>query len=239
MTLPELLHKLTDRSTKNAVLVGLYYLLRFKQQESATSSAIRDCLIYAHYPRAAHINVSDVLAKSSPWVECLGSASRSQLWRLSPSGDKHLLALLGVENEDVEHDVAKLSALVEKIADVDTQEYLTEAVRCLRADALRACVVFTWVGAVQIIRMWMMAKGATAVTTAVRRHQQNAGTMTSVDDLVKVKESTLLLAAQDLSIFDKNEKDVLENYCLDLRNKCGHPGKYKPGEKKVQPIWKT
>ena len=36
----------------------------------------------------------------------------------------------------------------------------------------------------------------------------------------------------DLSIFDKSEKRQL-GQALDLRNDCGHPVKYKPGEKKV------
>jgi len=37
----------------------------------------------------------------------------------------------------------------------------------------------------------------------------------------------LLLASQELGIIDKGEKDSLED-CLDTRNKCGHPGKYRP-----------
>jgi len=35
-----------------------------------------------------------------------------------------------------------------------------------------------------------------------------------------------------LFVLDKNEKDILEE-ALNLRNKCGHPGKYKLGPKKV------
>ena len=53
-----------------------------------------------------------------------------------------------------------------------------------------------------------------------------------VDDLVLVKESVLLLSLQELGLVDKNQRSVLED-CLNLRNKCGHPGKYKVGEKKV------
>ncbi len=42
----------------------------------------------------------------------------------------------------------------------------------------------------------------------------------------------LLLAANDLGLFDKNEKDTLTE-ALNLRNRCGHPSKYRPGVKKV------
>ena len=54
----------------------------------------------------------------------------------------------------------------------------------------------------------------------------------NLDDLVLIKESTLLLVAQELGLFDKNQRSVLED-CLNLRNKCGHPGKYKIGPKKA------
>ena len=36
----------------------------------------------------------------------------------------------------------------------------------------------------------------------------------------------------DLGEFDKNEKDTIEE-ALNLRNRCGHPGKYRPGIKKA------
>jgi len=54
----------------------------------------------------------------------------------------------------------------------------------------------------------------------------------TVDDFVHVKDSTTLLAAKDLGILDKNQKDTLTE-ALNLRNRCGHPGKYRPGVKKV------
>ncbi len=41
-----------------------------------------------------------------------------------------------------------------------------------------------------------------------------------------------MLSAQELGLYDKNQRAVLED-CLNLRNKCGHPGKYKVGPKKV------
>jgi len=236
MTLPELLHKLTDRSKKNAVLAATYYLLKYKSREFVTSSEIRESLVQAHYPKAAGMNVSDVLAKSAPWVECTGSTERLQLWRLTPSGEKHVLGIFGGVSEELEHDVEKLSAMIEQVRDQHAKEYLQEALRCLRTNCLRACVVFSWVGAIQVIRTWLMLKGCAQVTAAVRKHQQNSKAIATIDDLAHVKESILLLAAQDLAIFDKNEKDILENYCLDLRNKCGHPGKYWPGEKKVSAL---
>jgi hypothetical protein len=42
----------------------------------------------------------------------------------------------------------------------------------------------------------------------------------------------MLLAAKELGILDKPQKDTLEE-ALNLRNRCGHPGKYRPGIKKA------
>ena len=53
-----------------------------------------------------------------------------------------------------------------------------------------------------------------------------------MDDFAYVKDIVVLLAAKDLGILDKHEKDTLEE-ALNLRNRCGHPGKYRPGIKKV------
>ncbi|MBC7749326.1 MAG: hypothetical protein H7Z76_12255, partial [Methylotenera sp.] len=37
-----------------------------------------------------------------------------------------------------------------------------------------------------------------------------------------------------LKQIDKTTKEELKNTCLDLRNKCGHPGKYKPKGQKIK-----
>ena len=50
--------------------------------------------------------------------------------------------------------------------------------------------------------------------------------------LAYVKDKLTLLAAQELGLLDKSEKDTLQEN-LNLRNRCGHPSKYRPGVKKV------
>jgi hypothetical protein len=87
-------------------------------------------------------------------------------------------------------------------------------------------------GVVKKIRDDVFSCGPTNVNAALLKFDSKAKNVTKVDDLVLVKESTLLLAAQELGLYDKNQRGVLED-CLNLRNKCGHPGKYKAGPKKV------
>lgn len=53
-----------------------------------------------------------------------------------------------------------------------------------------------------------------------------------LDHFAYIKDDITLQAAQDLGVLDKNEKDTLKE-ALGLRNRSGHPGKYRPGSKKV------
>jgi len=70
------------------------------------------------------------------------------------------------------------------------------------------------------------------LNAAILKHDPKARKVTKLDHFAYIKDSVALLAAQDLGIFDKSEKDTLEE-ALDLRNRCGHPAKYQPGVKKV------
>ena len=133
---------------------------------------------------------------------------------------------------EVEHDVGTLETLVRKVSDSDVRDYLNEAIKCLKVDALRSCVVFTWSGAIRTLQSKLLSKGTSALTTAVQRIDPKARNIKSIDDFAYIKDATTLLAAKDLGILDKNEKDVLTE-ALNLRNRSGHPGKYRPGVKKV------
>jgi hypothetical protein len=234
MTLVEFLHPLKGSSNRDLCLASMYFHQRYDGVDEVTIEAVRALLKKARVPKAATMNIADVLSKSAPLVDATGKQGRSILWRLTNSGQERVRKLLELPEHDieVENDVASLQALVDKVADEDTVDYLREALKCLQVNALRATVVFTWSAAVKKIRDDAFACGATLVDAAVRKHDTKAKAITKLDDLVLVKESTLLLAAQDLGVFDKNQRGVLEE-CLNLRNKCGHPGKYKLGPKKV------
>jgi hypothetical protein len=70
------------------------------------------------------------------------------------------------------------------------------------------------------------------LNAAVQKFDRKARTVNKVDDFAYLKDSTVLLVAKEVGEFDKNQKDILEE-CLNLRNKCGHPGKYAPRPFKV------
>lgn len=74
--------------------------------------------------------------------------------------------------------------------------------------------------------------GSAKVNAAIVTHDPKARTLRKADDFANVKDSVFLKALQDLGLFDKGEKATLEE-ALSLRNRCGHPTKYRPGVKKA------
>lgn len=77
-----------------------------------------------------------------------------------------------------------------------------------------------------------MAADTDDMNAAVQKYDPDVGEVKKIDDLSYLKETKLLLVALELRIVDKNERGILQE-SLDLRNKCGHPGKYFPGAKKA------
>jgi len=234
MTLVEFLAPLKQGKQGDLVLAVLYYCERYEQQPSLTIDNIRKRLKGARIPGAQRMNIADVLNKSGELADTNGLAGTRRLWNLTTSGKERVRTLLGLPaNEpEIEHDVATLTTLISKVSDDDIRCYFEEALKCLQVNALRACVVFVWVATARSVQVKVLSKGAAAVTAAVQKYDPKARTIAKIDDFAYVKESVLLLAAAHLGFFDKNEKDTLTE-ALNLRNRCGHPSKYRPGIKKV------
>lgn len=112
------------------------------------------------------------------------------------------------------------------------RDYINEALTCLRVGARRATVAFVWTGAVATLRDKMWLHGAPAIDAAIKKHRPTASDFKMRGDFAYVNDDTLLQVAEDLSVIDKSEKKQLKQ-ALDLRNDCGHPVAYKPGEKRV------
>jgi len=234
MKLTEFLHPLAKCSNKDRVLAVMYYKRKYEGLESLSSGEIKTALISARAPGASKVNVSDVLGKAVPYVDGSNSDGRSTRWALTDTGHKYVIDELGLTGAEVEihHDAAALQTLVGRSADADVKDYLNEAVTCLKVSALRATVVFVWSASIRTIQLNLLSLGTSPLNIAITKHDQKARTVNKLDDFAYIKDSVCLLAAMDLGLFDKNQKDTLKE-ALDLRNRCGHPGKYRPGVKKV------
>lgn len=237
MTIVEFLHPLKGKPLRELCLAVLYFEQRYSSKDALTVEEIRALLKRARVPRAAKLNLADVLSKSAPYVDPSGKRGNRFLWALTPTGQDHVRTKLGLPESDVEieHDVSALEAALSSIPDESVADYISEAVKCLSVGALRASVVFLWAGTARHIQEAVFACGTKSATAAVQKFDPKARAIKRVDDFAYVKESTLLLAAQEVGLYDKNQRATLED-ALNVRNRCGHPGKYKLGPKKVSSV---
>ena len=232
MTLGEIIHELDKPSLATVCQAVLFYFEKYENTKAATVGQIREVLKKNGCRREAKGNLSDALGKARPNIHVTGVDGRSNLWALTKTGRRNISNMLpAIKSGEPVHEAGSLRDLASKL-DKDQAAYVDEAIKCLEADALHAAVVFLWAGAAREIQERIVKCSNKAIDASVTKRDPRAPTVRKVDHLCYVKESTLLLVAEDLGIFDRNERDMLDQ-CLKVRNKCGHPGKYKPGPKKV------
>lgn len=179
------------------------------------------------------MNVHQALARSGRYAH---QVKKGGPWEITESGQHHLRDRYGVSERSPrtqpQTDVSALHDLARRVSDEATKDYVDEAVECLQVGARRAAVVFLWSGAVATIREAVWGHGARSIEAALQRRNPRAK-FNKKNDFDYIKDADLLQAAQDLSIYDKSQKRHLGD-ALDLRNDCGHPVRYKPGQKKVE-----
>lgn len=132
-------------------------------------------------------------------------------------------------HQHIEHPINRdyFEQIIIGIKDKAEQDYLKEALTCMTVGSLRAGVIFAWNAGVLNLRKKCFIHGPKSLNMAIQKFYPQAKEIKKMDDFAYIKDSTLLLTAQELGEIDKGEKDSLQD-CLDLRNKCGHPGNYKP-----------
>jgi hypothetical protein len=235
MTLAEFLMPLAKGSAqRDLVLATLYYLERHGGHDTVTTSELKAAFTSARHPQGKKIKYAAVLSQAVPFVQTIGKDGRELLWALTETGRQRVRELLDlpVADLEVEHDVGTLHAIASAITDEGARGYVEEAVKCLRAGALRSTVVFLWTGAVATLRQRVFNYGPEAVDAALKKTNPKARDFLREGDFAYVKDSDLLQIAQDLGVLDKTQKGVL-GHGLDLRNSCGHPTKYSPRVKRV------
>ncbi|GIW20258.1 MAG: hypothetical protein KatS3mg065_0554 [Chloroflexota bacterium] len=234
MTLVEFLAPLSKAPNKAKVLATLYYFARYEGSDGMTSAEVLAALKRARAPGAARMNVPDVLSKLGAHVDTTGSRNGMKVWRLTTTGEQEARRLVGLPDAEpeVEVDVATLTKLVATIQDRPAREFVEESIKCLQVGALRAAVVFLWAGAIRTLHRRAWAMGAAQVNNALRTHDASCRPLRRDDDFSNVKDSIALTVFQDLGMIDKAQNGTLGE-ALDLRNRCAHPTKYRPGQKKV------
>lgn len=235
MLLVEFLSAANAKTWRERALAVLYWHAHFKDERALSSGQIKAALQSARIPRARQANIADVMNKAGALVDVANKGGNGEkLWTLTPTGETSVRALAGLPETqpEVEHGVEELRKIAAKIQDPDVRAYIDEAVLCLSVNALRAAIVFMWVGAVKVVQERVWSHGAKSVEASAQKYFQKAK-VAKFDDLAALKETTLLDVARDLGEIDKAQWMIL-GQCLDTRNQCGHPNKYNPGITKAK-----
>lgn len=236
MTLVEFLHPIRTGKQRDLVLAVLFFYKQFKDADGMTAAQIKAALVQAKVPKAKAMNVNAVINNSAPLVHSpRGKEDGAFVFELTDSGEKHIRDLLDVPlpSAGVQQDVSTLRTLSAKVSDATVRGFIDEAIQCLGADALRAAIVFLWSGAVRTLHDDALAQGEQKLNAALRKQDPKAREVKKIEDFAWIKDRTFLDACPDLGVLDKGEKDTMVE-ALGLRNRCGHPTKYRPGANKAR-----
>ena len=232
----EFVRPVLSGSRRDVCLAAMYYLRDEKAIEECTAAELKAALMAARIPKAKTFNVADVLGKAGHLVSAHKYASTASLWQLTESGDRQVREKLGIVGDateiEIKNDISVMGSLVTGVSDDVVRSYLEESVLAYGVGALRASVVFLWSGAIRHLQDKALAIGVTALNAALRKHDPKARHVGKIEDYSGVKDVTQLLGFREIGLIDKGEWATLQEG-LDLRNRCGHPTKYKPGVKKA------
>jgi hypothetical protein len=233
MKLVEFIAPLRKRSQRDKILCVMYYYDYFEKLSPLSVDQIRKGLKNARVNNATGINISAILNRSGAFVDIDRLDGHKRLWSITDTGKKHVASIMDIGTSiESKNDVSSLKRIIDNIHDEYIKDYLEEALNCLKVNALRACVVFTWSATIRKVQEKILTANNKNLNLIITKHDPKSKNVSRIDDFSYVKDRTTLLGALDLGIIDKNEKDTLLE-ALNLRNRCGHPGKYKPGLKKV------
>jgi hypothetical protein len=228
-TLVEFFDPARSASQSDQVLVVLYYLKHSEGQELVTGTQVQEGLRRARAKNASGINVGRALARAGSKVDKVGGR-----WSITGTGESYVQGNLELEDSaaPAQNEARDLERLAAKIKDDATQGYILESIKCLKISAYRAAIVFLWTGAVAAMRdkIWE-SKTPRDIEAALQVHQPKAK-FKKKGDFAYVKDGELLQISFDFSLIDKTQKGILGQN-LDLRNGCGHPTKYNPGQHKA------
>lgn len=164
------------------------------------------------------------------------SASTIHKWlRIGKNGRQVLFSPLDKLQAQSTHpgqDVNYLRESLTSITNSDILDHLNEAIDCYSIGAIRAAIIFFWNAAMITIQNHCKTHSIEEINNQLLTKSHPNKTIKNIDEIEMLKDSVILDLALRLGIYDRNIKNVLME-CLGLRNKCGHPGQYRPGEKKI------
>ena len=174
-------------------------------------------------------NISDILGKAKGLIINVKDG-----WILTAQGQAYASTELLQHPLSIKTVAKGMRHHLLNIKSKESREFVEEAIKCLEADAYKAAVVFSWIGAISVLYDYVIAHRLTDFNNEAKKHDAKWKVASTRDDLAKMKESEFLDILTLLSIIGKNVKEHLKNTCLNLRNSCGHPSSLKVGNYTVE-----
>jgi hypothetical protein len=139
----------------------------------------------------------------------------------------------------VEAPRAALQSLEDAVAEApaDYRAYLEEAVACYDNGLFRAAILMVWAAVMEHLYMTAASrrdgvKGFEKVNKTRFGGSKNYRQIKKRDDFLYLREYDFIQLGEDAGMFNRNARKLLHEK-LDLRNRCGHPTKYKPGREEA------
>jgi len=214
------LHKDLSRLDKLLLVLGSF-------DKAVQLSDIRERAKDAGFRVPSKWNESQILGASK------GKAVRApDGWEITDAGKIHLRNLGVSKISPAAMQVAvDLRAHLDKITDVETRDFVEEAIKCHEAELYRSAIVMSWLGAMDILHKHVHANHLAAFNAEAKRVNVKWKVAKTPDDLGRMGESDFLDRIAAISVIGKNPKEELQK-ALGLRNGCGHPNSLKVGVNK-------
>lgn len=205
-------------------------ILAYANESPISLSTIKQTAIIHGLREIDKWNVADILAKAKGLAVKVPDG-----WKLTGSGASFIKNEFQKQDTFSTKDTAiQLRNHLNKIRNMETRQFVEEAIKCLESDLYRSAVVMSWVGAMSILYDHVISNLLSDFNIEAKRRKTDWKFATTKDDLALMKESEFLDILTSLSIIGKNTKEHLKNNCLNLRNSCGHPSSLKIGKHIVE-----
>jgi hypothetical protein len=199
-----------------------WFLHTHRDMATFKTTDIRACYEKLHLPVPNIAMYLIRMAEASP----AKALRKGDDYNLTRAARTDLDAKYGIHQSIIQ--VSKiLSDLPVKIPNVDQRTFLTEALKCYKVEAYRACVIMTWNLAYAHLLDWILSDQTRLdrFNAAIsKRYQKMTALKISTYDefLDELKESQVIEICNSASLFNSNIFKILKDK-LDRRNIAAHP----------------